>query len=109
MISLPNPKIMTFTMDKTDTYTILGESFDYDELPDIAKHGADTGVHGFTYSSDLHEKYDQYETQIENELEDLGYNMHEVFADKEFETLQQYKEWACWVFLEVEAMRITDY
>lgn len=93
----------------TDTYTILGEEFETDELRDIAKYGADTGVHGFTYSSDLHDKYEAYETQIENALEDLGYTMHEIFAEKEFETLQQYKEWACWAFLELEAVRITDY
>lgn len=91
------------------THVVLGEIFEFDELKDIANHGADTGVHGFTYSSDLHDKYETYETQIENALEDMGYTMHEVFAEKEFSTLQQYKEWACWAFLELEAVRITDY
>ena len=100
--------IMT-TLAQPVTHVILGEIFEFDELKDIANHGADTGVHGFTYSSDLHDKYEEYETQIENALEDLGYSMHEVFAEKQFETLQQYKEWACWVFLELEANRITDY
>ena len=90
------------------THVVLGEIFEFDELKDIAKYGADTGVNGFTYSSDLHDKYEDYETQIENALEDMGYTMHEVFAHKEFETLQQYKEWACWSFLELEAQRITD-
>ena len=96
------------TKAQTDTYVILGESFDFDELKTIAKYGADTGVHGFTYSSDLHDMYTTYETQIENALEDLGFRMHEVFAAKKFETLQSYKEWACWAFLETEAQRITD-
>ena len=91
------------------THVVLGEIFEFDELKGIAKHGADTGVHGFTYSSDLHDKYETYETQIENALEDLGYNMHEVFAEKKFKTLQQYKEWACWAFLEIEASRIIGY
>ena len=97
------------TITQPVTHVVLGEIFDFDELKDIAKYGADTGVHGFTYSSDLADKYNTYETQIENALEDLGYTMHDIFAEIEFETLQQYKEWACWAFLELEAVRITDY
>jgi len=89
-------------------YTVLGESFTLDELQDVSSHGANTGWHGFTYSSDLHDKYEEYETQIENALEDVGYTMSQVFADKEFSTLQQYKEWACWSFLELEAHRVVD-
>ena len=90
------------------THVILGEVFEFDELQDIAKHGADTGVHGFTYSTDLHEKYEDYECLIEEVISDLGYTMSEIFVENEFETLQQYKEWACWAFLEMEAARITD-
>ena len=45
------------------THIILGEEFDTDELRDIAEHGANTGVHGFTYSSDLHDMFDKYEEQ----------------------------------------------
>ena len=97
------------TLTTSDTFVVLGESFHFDVLKDIAQHGADIGVHGFTHSSDLHNKYEEYETQIENALDELGYLMHEVFAEKMFVTLQQYKEWACWTFLEFEASRITDY
>lgn len=100
---------MTASVMSQQTHVILGESFDFDELKDIAEHGADTGVHGFTYSTDLHNKYEEYETQIENALDELGYTMSSIFAEKEFETLQQYKEWACWAYLEIEAVRITDY
>ena len=104
-----NPDCQVTPITQPVTHVVLGEIFEFDELKDIANNGADTGVHGFTYSSDLHDKYEAYETQIENALEDLGYTMHEIFAEKEFETLQQYKEWACWAFLELEAVRITDY
>ena len=44
---------MTATL--TRSYTLLGEEFDYDELIDIAQYGANTGVHGMTYSSDLYD------------------------------------------------------
>lgn len=99
--------IMT-TLTQPVTHVLLGEVFEYDELRDIAQYGADTGVHGFTYSSDLYDRYVSYETEIENVLEDAGFSMYEVFAEKEFETLQQYREWACWCYLELEASRITD-
>lgn len=92
----------------TQTFTILGEEFEMDELQDIATHGANTGVHGFTYSSDLFDKYEENEDEINDYLEQLGYEMAEVFATQEFETLQQYREWACWVYLEAQAATIID-
>ena len=90
------------------TYTILGEEFELDELRDIARHGANTGVHGFTYSSDLYDMFNKYEDEIENMLDDMGYTMHDVMIDREFNTIQQYKEWACWVYLECKAQEISD-
>ena len=96
------------TITQTKTYTILGEEFEFDELKDIARHGADTGVHGFTYSSDLYDMFNKYEDEIENMLDDIGYTMHDVMIDRRFDTVQQYKEWACWAYLETEALRITE-
>ena len=90
------------------THTILGEEFDYDELVDICKHGADTGVHGFTYSSDLHKMFESYEGQIMELLESLGYTTAGVFADQGFVYLQEFREWACWVYLEAAAAHLTD-
>jgi hypothetical protein len=91
------------------TWTILGEQFEFDELKDIANYGADTGVHGFTYSTDLHDIYEEYTDEIDDRIESLGYTMAEVFEQRGFDTLQQYKEWACWAYLETEAAAITDY
>ena len=91
------------------THIILGEMFDYDALVDIANHGANTGVHGFTYSSDLYDMYNEYEDEIMDLLDDLGYTLGDVFQERGFDTLQQFREWACWVYLEVTASRITDY
>ena len=98
---------MTVLADQT--WTILGEEFEYDELKDIAQYGADTGVHGFTYSSDLHDLYEEYTDVIEDNISNLGFTMAEVFEERGFDTLQQYKEWACWVYLEHMARVITDY
>lgn len=90
------------------THIILGEEFEYDELVDIANHGADTGVHGFTYSSDLYDMFESFEDDIMDMLESLGFTLADVFEEKGFDTLQQFREWACWVYLEVTAARITD-
>ena len=97
------------TVAQPVTHIILGEEFDYDELVDIAKHGADTGVHGFTYSSDLYDMFNEYEDEIMDTLESLDFTLADVFEEKGFETLQEFREWACWVYLETAAARITDY
>ena len=52
------------------SHIILGGEFDFDELQDIANHGANTGVHGFTYSSDLYDMFNKYEDQIMDELDE---------------------------------------
>ena len=96
---------MTYT---SSVHTILGEEFDTDELRDIARYGAHTGVHGFTYSSDLSDMYDKFEDVITDFIDCLGFTLGEIFTDQEFDTLQEFKEWACWSYLEGEALRITD-
>ena len=90
------------------TWTILGEQFEFDELKDIANYGADTGVHGFTYSSDLFDLYEEHSDVIDDHIESLGYTMGEIFTERGFDTLQQYREWACWAYLESMAAYITD-
>ena len=92
----------------TQTITILGEEFDTDELKDIARYGADTGVHGFTYSSDLYDMFNKYEDEIEDLLDDMGFTMHDVMINRKFDTVQQYKEWACWAYLECKAQEIVN-
>ena len=89
-------------------YNICGESFTFDELQDIANHGANTGVHGFTYSSDLYDIYDRYEDDIENRVYELGLTIGEVMVERDMQSLQQYKEWACWMYLETTASVITE-
>ena len=98
---------MTFAIPRT--HIILGQEFSFAELRDIAQNGADTGVPGFTYSSDLRDIFEEFEDDIMDMLESLGFTLADIFEEKGFDTLQQFKEWACWVYLEVTAARITDY
>ena len=100
---------MTATLSNdTLTFVILGEVFDLAELRDISDHGANTGVHGFTYSSDLYDKYEANEDEILDVLADLGITPKDAFEEHDFETLQQFREYACWVYLEVKAAHMTD-
>lgn len=90
------------------TYTFLDEEFTAEELYDIAQHGANTGVHGFTYSSDLRDKYEANEDEILDVLADFDITPSKAFEEHDFETLQQFREYACWVYLEVKAAHMTD-
>ena len=90
-------------------FDALAERFDdMDEIKDVAEYGCSAGVSDFIYSSELCEFFDKYEDEIENMLDDMGYTMHDVMIDREFNTIQQYKEWACWVYLECKAQEISD-
>ena len=97
---------MTMTAERE--YNILGETFTFDELQDIANHGANTGVHGFTYSSDLHDIYESWEDDIENRIYEFGYTIGGVMVERDMQSLQEFKEWACWFYLETQAANITE-
>ena len=89
-------------------YTILDETFTFDELKDISNHGANTGYHGFIYSSDLADKYDANEDEIDSRVYDLGFTIGGVMLERDMHTLQEYKEWACWFYLETSAHDIVE-
>ena len=102
------------------SHIILGEEFDSDELRDIANHGANTGVHGFTYSSDLYDMFNKYEEQIMDELDEwcednfsqsaAAYIAEQLSFDDRSWTMQQFREYACWMYLEMRAWFIAgDY
>ena len=107
---------MTATISQPVTHILLGEIFDYDELQDIAQYGADTGVHGFTYSSDLYDVWVSHGEDIASYLEDFANDC----LDKSWEsmiintldpdswTTQQMREKAIWCYLELRAQEITN-
>jgi hypothetical protein len=99
------------------THILLGEIFDYDELQDIAKYGANTGVHGFTYSSDLYDVWVNHGEDIASYLEDFANDcfnksweamiLDNPNIDEEYWTTQQLREYAIWTYLELRAQEIT--
>ena len=104
------------TITTTKTYDILGRTFETCELHDIATHGASCGVSGFIYSSELYEVFATYEDEIMEVLEEFNEQtgcfktaeqwVVETINDEEW-TLQQFKEQAIWMCLEIKAQEIT--
>jgi hypothetical protein len=108
---------MTQTTIQPVTHILAGEIFDYDELQDIAQYGANTGVHGMTYSSDLYDVWVNHGEEIASYLEEYS----SMCFDKSWEamvldsplldvdnwTTQQMREVAIWMYLELRAQEIT--
>ena len=105
---------MTATL--TRSYTLLNREFDYDELQDIAQHGANTGVSGFIYSSELYDVFETFYVIITDYLEEFANSclnkswesMILDTLDSETWTLQELKEKAVWCYLELRAQEITE-
>ena len=96
------------------TFEILGSDFDLDQLNDIATHGMAQGVAGFIYSSDLYDIYEANEESIMGYLDDQADNLGEQNGFRmvlgamdrngiEYDSLQVFKEWAVWMFVEMTA------
>ena len=97
-------------------FNLLGNSFQLDELHDIATHGMSAGFCGFIYSSELHDLYEAHEDLILNYLDDKAEELYgqescmpllvEAITNgdsKETWTLQQLKEQAVWTYCELKA------
>ena len=60
-------------------YSTLNETLekrftDMDEVSDVATHGINSGYSGFLYNYEINEFFNEFETEIENYLEDIfGY------------------------------------
>ena len=98
------------------TFDILGHEFNMDELNDIAKHGCVAGVNGFIYSTELAEVFDKNEEDIWNYLDEQAFDLGEksgiqmvidhVTRDDDFYTMQDLKESAVWMFVEMFAAQL---
>jgi hypothetical protein len=99
------------------TYTtdLCGVTFELDQLRDIAQHGANAGVPGFIYSSELHDKWERYSDEVTDYLEDyadacFGKSWESMIVDQldsEDWTMQELKEKAIWAYLELRAQEET--
>ena len=95
---------------------ILDQEFTLDELRDIANHGANTGVAGLTYSSDLRNLWDKHEYIITDYLDgfcddnfgqsSLYYIAEQLSNDDKFWTMQCVIEYAIWMYVELRAQEI---
>ena len=90
-------------------FDALAERFDdMDEVKDVAEYGCSGGVSGFIYSTELAEFFDNYEDEIENELDTYGLTYADFFEGTDFWTMQQCKEKAVWCIVEVYCQQRVD-
>ena len=102
------------TVATVQTFDILGHEFDMDALNDIATHGCAAGVSGFIYSSELADVFDKHEEDIWNFLDDTAYCMDDKSGiqmvidtiNDDFYTMQDIKEKAVWLFVELFAVQL---
>ena len=96
-----------------DEYEICGVMFDMDELRDIDAHGMSAGFGGFIYSTELAEKFDEYEDEIMSRLDEFcddcynqsgyAYIAEQLAFDDSHWTMQELKEYAVWMYAELLA------
>ena len=107
--------IITMTATITKTEDLLGRTFDYDELRDIAQHGCSGGVSGFIYSSELYDVFTKHEDDIMEYLEEWASDVYGKSAeamivdtlDCDDWTMQGFRELAVWMYLELNAQMFT--
>lgn len=98
------------------TVDLCSRTFELDELRDIAQYGANAGVSGFIYSSELYEVWEKYEDEITDYLEDFASSCYDkswecMIVDEigtEDWTMQELKEKAIWTYLELRAQEETN-
>jgi hypothetical protein len=104
------------TVATVQTFDILGHEFDMDALNDIANYGCAAGVSGFIYSSELADVFDENEDDIWNFLDEFAFDLGEksgiqmvidcITRDDPFYTMQEVKEKAVWMFVELFAVQL---
>lgn len=106
------------TATTSTTFEILGREFELDELNDIATHGMAQGVSGFIYSTDLHNTFEANEETIFSYLDEHAFDtgeqsgLHIVINavtkrnNDAFYTMQDVKEMAVWLFVELFAVEL---
>jgi len=99
-------------------HEILGVELDTDQLVDIINHGMAQGVSGFIYSTELMEIFDSNEDKILNYLDEQAFDLGEPSGlqmvinavtkrdDDCFYSMQDVKEMAVWMYVEIIAHRI---
>ena len=102
---------MTATIPKL--FFILDEEFELDQLRDIVNHGMSQGVPGFTYSSEIRDKWDEREGWIISYLNEwcednfnqgmFDYIAEQLSFDDKFWTMQDLIEYAVWMYVECKA------
>lgn len=94
-------------MDVLDQW--LAETYDADEIREIAEHGCKQGVHGLIYYSETSVLYDTFRKEIWEVLDeyaqDIGSNVLEMVHGEDVATHDQFAQYLVWMAVELAAIR----
>ena len=86
-------------MQESRLTVALDERFDdIQEVKDVADHGCEGGVSGFIYYSETRKFFDEYQEEIEQELEDLYGDdyLKQILNTSSIQDVTQLKNYMVW-------------
>ena len=89
----------------------LDERFDdLDEVKDVARYGCEGGVSGFIYYYETRKFFDEYEEEIEYELEEIYGDdfFNEIASLPSVTDITQYKNYCVWLIVETYCFRRSE-
>ena len=95
-------------MQESRLTVALDERFDdIEEIKDVADHGCEGGVSGFIYYSETRKFFDEYQEEIEQELEELYGDdyLKQILNTSSIQDVTQLKNYMVW---SVVSMYCTD-
>lgn len=78
------------------------------EIRDISNHGITGGFGGFIYSTELAEFFDEFESEIEDRIGDMGLTPNDIVEDIDYWTIQELKEKSVWIVVESWCHHVID-
>ena len=86
-------------MQESRLTVALDERFDdIEEIKDVADHGCEGGVSGFIYYSETRKFFDEYQEEIEQELEELYGDdyLKQILNTSSIQDVTQLKNYMVW-------------
>ena len=91
-------------MQESRLTVALGERFDdIEEIKDVANYGCGGGVSGFIYYYETRKFFNEYEEEIEQELEDIFGDrwMADMVASQSVHDTVTFKNYCVWLIIEL--------
>ena len=78
------------------------------EIRDIVNHGISGGFGDFIYNYEIEEFFDQFESEIEDRLGDMGLTPNDIVSDTNDWTIRDLKVNSVWIVVESWCSHVID-